>query len=247
MLHDDLVKTMCRQFGTTLQVLDLSLCNGTNMETMSLEVIQLMIDSFCQLKEVNFRDTDLSKESLAYVCNNLSKNIVKVGLSGQENLRDKHISALSNRCKKLTSLDLSEFDGSSKLSLTNLIESLKLNLEELDINCRYFDSSKFLELQSMSRLKLLILRTHDFDSEDILVLQGLLPNLKIESFGRLTIATSRDFSVMKESKLKLEGRFWEINATQMQLSTHTYNSARRASDSDTSYDQGYSLGFAQGL
>ena len=114
MLHDDLVKTMCRQFGTTLQVLDISLCNGTNMETMSLEVIQLMIDSFCQLKEVNFRDTDLSKESLAYVCNNLSKNIVKVGLSGQENLRDKHILALSNRCKKLTSLDLSEFDGSSQ-------------------------------------------------------------------------------------------------------------------------------------
>ena len=217
------------------------------METMSLEVIQLMIDSFCQLKEVNFRDTDLSEESLAYVCNNLSKNIVKVGLSGQENLRDKHISALANRCKKLTSLDLSDFNGSGKLSLTNLIESLKLSLEELDINCRYFDSATFLELQSMSRLKLLILKTQAFDSEDIVVLQGLLPNLKIESSGRLTIATSRDFSVIKDSELKLKGGFWEINAKQVQLFTHTYNSARRASDSDTSYDQGYSLGLSQGL
>ena len=57
MLHDDLVKTMCCQFGATLQVLDLSNCNGKNMETLRLEIIQLMIDSFSQLKEINFRDT----------------------------------------------------------------------------------------------------------------------------------------------------------------------------------------------
>ena len=228
MLHDDLVKTMCRQFGTTLQVLDLSLCNGTNMETMSLEVIQLMIDSFCQLKEVNFRDTDLSKESLAYVCNNLSKNIVKVGLSGQENLRDKHILALSNRCKKLTSLDLSEFDGSSKLSLTNLIESLKLSLEELDISCTNIDSAKILELQSMSRLKLLICS----DFEDIFALQGLLPNLTIELCGRINIASSMPPKSSVQQDLQLEEGFWEIDAKQLQL----FKSARRASDSDTSFD-----------
>ena len=132
-LHDDLVKTMCHQFGATLQVLDLSNCNGKNMETMSLEIIQLMIDSFSQLKEVNFRDTYLSEESLDYVSNNLSETVVKVGLSGQGNLRYKHISALVNRCSKLTSLDLENCCSISNISMTNIIESLKSSLEELVI------------------------------------------------------------------------------------------------------------------
>ena len=83
----------------------------------------LIIDNFTQLKEVNSRDTDLSEESLDYVCNNLSETIEKLGLSGQGNLRDKHISALTKRCKKLKSLDLSHFvDEIGNLSLTNIIK-----------------------------------------------------------------------------------------------------------------------------
>merc|ERR1712051_581769 len=109
-----------------LQVLDLSNCNGKNMETLRLEIMQLMIDSFSQLKEVNFRDTYLSEESLDYVCNNLSETVVKVGLSGQGNLRYKHILALLNRCNMLTSFDLSECYMIENLSLTKIIESLKL-------------------------------------------------------------------------------------------------------------------------
>ena len=227
-LHDDLVKKMCCQFGSTLQVLDLSNCNGTNMETLRLEIIQLMIDSFSQLKEVNFRDTYLSEESLDYVSNNLSETVVKVGLSGQVNLIYKHISTLVNRCSKLTSLDLSQCDRIGNPSLTNIMESLKLSLEELDISGTNIDSAKILELQSMSRLKLLICS----DFEDIFALQGLLPNLTIELCGRINIASSMLPKSSVQQDLQLEEGFWEIDAKQLQL----FKSARRASDSETSFD-----------
>jgi len=129
--NKDLVKTMCHQFGATLEVLDVSNCYRPNMEIMDLEMIQLLISSFSQLKEVNFGNTYLSEESLDYVCNNLSENVVKLGLCNQEKLMDKHITALVNRCNKLTSLDLENCCSISKISTTNIIENLKSSLEEL--------------------------------------------------------------------------------------------------------------------
>merc|ERR1712008_312807 len=204
-----------------------------------------MIDSFSQLKEVNFRDTYLSEESLDYVSNNLSETVVKIGFSGQGNLRYKHISALVNRCSKLTSLDLTLCYMIGNPSLTNIIESLKLSLEELDISGTIIGSAKILELQSMSRLKLLICS----DFEDIFALQGLLPNLTIELCGRINIASSMLPKSSVQQDFQLEEGFWEINAKQLQL----FKSARRAthclpiryserdtssaaSDSDTSFD-----------
>ena len=133
MLNKDLVKTMCHQFGASLKVLNVSNCYRPNMEIMDLEMIQLLIDSFSQLKEVNFGNTYLSEESLDYVCNNLSENVVKLGLCNQDKLMDKHITALVNRCNKLTSLDLENCCSISKISMTNIIESLKSSLEELVI------------------------------------------------------------------------------------------------------------------
>ena len=131
--NKDLVKTMCHQFGTSLQVLDVSNCYRPNMEIIDLEMIQLLIGSFSQLKEVNFGNTYLSEESLDYVCNNLSENVVKLGLCNQDKLMDKHITALVNRCNKLTSLDLENCCSISNISMTNIIESLKSSLEELII------------------------------------------------------------------------------------------------------------------
>ena len=46
---------------------------------------------------------------------------------------DKHITALVNRCNKLTSLDLENCCSISNISMTNIIESLKSSLEELVI------------------------------------------------------------------------------------------------------------------
>ena len=129
--NKDLVKTMCHQFGATLKVLDVSNCYRPSMEILDLEMIQLLIGSFSQLKEVNFGNTYLSEESLDYVCNNLSENVVKLGLCNQEKLMDKHITALVNSCNKLTSLDLENCCSISKISTTNIIESLKSSLEEL--------------------------------------------------------------------------------------------------------------------
>ena len=129
--NKELVKTMCHQFGATLQVLDISNIYRPNMEIMDLEMIQLLIGSFSQLKEVNFGNTYLSEESLDYLCNNLSENVVKLGLCNQEKLIDKHVTALVNRCNKLTSLDLENCCSISKISTTNIFESLKSSLEEL--------------------------------------------------------------------------------------------------------------------
>ena len=131
--NKELVKTMCHQFGATLQVLDISNIYRPNMEIMDLEMIQLLIGSFSELKEVNFGNTYLSEESLDYLCNNLSENVVKLGLCNQEKLIDKHVTALVNRCNKLTSLDLENCCSISNISMTNIIESLKSSLEELVI------------------------------------------------------------------------------------------------------------------
>ena len=247
-LHNDLVKTMCCQFGATLQVLDLSKCNVKNMEPMSLEIIQLMIDNFSQLKEVNFRDTYLSEQSLDYVSNNLSETAVKVGFSGQRNLINTHVTVLVKRCNKLTSLDLSDCDRIANISLDNIVESLKLSLEELYISGTNIDAFKILELQSMSRLKLLI--CIDLELEDISVLHGIIPNLKHECVGFINIATSTlpkyYYTDILTSLEKLEEGFWEIDAKQLQLFRRpTYNG--NDSDSETSYDEGYRLGFAQGF
>ena len=46
---------------------------------------------------------------------------------------DKHITALVNRCNKLTSLDLENCSRLSGISMANIIESLKSSLEELII------------------------------------------------------------------------------------------------------------------
>ena len=156
MLSTDLVKTMCHQFGATLQVLDVSNCYKPYMEIMNLEKVLLMIDSFSQLKEVYFNYTYLSEESLDYICNNLSKNIVKLGFRNQDNLRDEHITALVNRCNKLTSLDLENCSSIGNISATNIIEFLKPSLEELVIRRTAIGHEKYLELQEMPKLRDLI-------------------------------------------------------------------------------------------
>ena len=49
-----------------------------------------------------------------------------------------------------------------------------------------------------------------------------------------------------QQDLQLEEGFWEIDAKQLQLFRRpTYNG--NDSDSETSYDEGYRLGFAQGF
>jgi hypothetical protein len=126
------------------------------MEIMNLEKILLMIDSFSQLKEVYFNYTYLSEESLDYICNNLSKNIVKLGFRNQDNLRDEHITALVNRCNKLTSLDLENCSSIGNISATNIIEFLKPSLEELVIRRTAIGHEKYLELQEMPKLRDLI-------------------------------------------------------------------------------------------
>ena len=76
----------------------------------------------------------------------------------------------------------------------------------------------------------------DFELEDISILQGYIPNLKVQLIGYMNIATS---------KLPKEG-FWEIDAKQLQLFSRT-RTTYNGRDSETSYDEGYRLGFAQGF
>ena len=90
----------------------------------------------------------------------------------------------------------------------------------------------------------------DFEFEDIAVLQGLIPNLKHECIGFMNIATSTlpkyYYTDILTSLEKLEEGFWEIDAKQLHLfSRPTYHGSDR--DSETSCEDGYRLGFAQGF
>ena len=72
LLNTNLVRKVCAQNGTTLQILDLFKCQGVNFEE-----IQLIINNCSELKELNLSDTYLSQDSVKFIVKQLTPKVIR--------------------------------------------------------------------------------------------------------------------------------------------------------------------------
>ena len=100
-LSIEIVNNIYYKNHQTLQVLNLSRCKGLTFDTF------VPIIKFClELKELNLFDTDLSRQSIEYLVNNVTENIEKLSLRSLYFVRDEHIQTLVTRCQNIRLIHL---------------------------------------------------------------------------------------------------------------------------------------------
>ena len=68
-----------------------------------LDIVQHCVE----LTEFNLASTNLCRDSLNFLANNLTPTVVKLSLQNLKQLQDKHVCTIVKRCNKMTALDLS--------------------------------------------------------------------------------------------------------------------------------------------
>ena len=144
------IGNLCFKNHLTLQKLDFSSCYGLNLKS-----VKLIVDNCVEIKDLRLPNSQLSKNSLHYLVNNLTTKIEMLSLKVQINLNDAHILDLVERCKNLSILDL----GSTSIndnSITGIINNLKLTLKELCVaDCINISYSVLKKLLVMDQLRVL--------------------------------------------------------------------------------------------
>jgi hypothetical protein len=115
-LNSNEIEHIC-QNGNTLRILSLDTCNINGNHRS--ELIKKLLTSCPQLTELNLQDTEgvgphgiignnnLLEPHVCALVENLSPNILKLNLSYQLGVHDKHVKTLVRRCNKITELNLS--------------------------------------------------------------------------------------------------------------------------------------------
>ena len=216
------IEQIC-QNGETLRILSLEGCNiDFNQPT---ELIQNLFKKCPQLTELNIGrgvgGTILLDPHICALVENLTPGILKLNLSSQECVSDKHVTTLVRRCNKITELDLS-FTDITNDSVKSIIKHLNC-LEKLDVGSTKIDVSTLLELKSIPTLKILRCSFEDEeppfeeDAEAIKNLKLQLPHIRInEDYLNIACPTKE----MNESID--QDWFWEIKAKQQDLFPEAY-------------------------
>jgi hypothetical protein len=124
-----------------------------------------------------------------------------------KNVKDEHIVALVNRCKKLITLDLA-FNSITNIALNSIVKNLRPTLEELDVNFTKVTFEKVLELRSMEKIRILNCRKlNRFETMNLRQLLNVRINQNSTTFQ---VADSNSESKPKEM-------FWKIKAKQLPL------------------------------
>ena len=97
-----------------------SIANPNNLKVLCLNLVELHFESIKKIIDECNNLTDfgisgtglasgkgLTQQSIAYICTNLTPNVLKIDLSSNE-VRDEHIQSLVQRCKNLEHLDICE-------------------------------------------------------------------------------------------------------------------------------------------
>jgi hypothetical protein len=187
------------------------------------ELIKKLLTSCPQLTELNIRDSagdephasnNLIDSHICALVDNLPPNILKLNLSFQDGIHDKHVSTLVQRCKKITELDLS-YNAITNDSVESIIKHLN-SLEKLSVHYTDIDFSMLLQLKSISTLKILrcLCEDQEEDIEEIKNLKLQLPHISINE-EYLGIASSKKF--WSQTKSYDRDWFWEIRAKQQNL------------------------------
>ena len=161
-LNSDEIDHIC-QNGKTLKILSLVGCNIDYNHRN--ELIKKLLTSCPQLTELNLQDSEgvgphgiignnnLLDSHVSTLVNNMPPSILKLNLSSQLCVYDKHVNTLVQRCKNITELNLS-FTEITNDSLESIIEHLN-SLEKLSVYYTKVDVSILLQLKSIPTLKIL--------------------------------------------------------------------------------------------
>ena len=215
-LHFDEVYTICNQNGRTLQILNLSGCQIVGSWEFELKLVQTIVRSCTNLKEVNFDSTNLAEEAIQYLVENITPSIELLSLNYVVRVSDEHIKILVNRCHQLKTLNLAHTFAISTGSLNAIIENLKPSLERLDVSgTQLINPWNYLDLRAMPKLQILIGSTPLPITEQ---LQNDLPNLVIYDFCFDEVDHQQFFdnSTLSENLLDKDG-IWEIKAKPLKL------------------------------
>ena len=213
-LHFDEVYTICNQNGRTLQTLNLNGCQIVGSWEVELKLVQTIVRSCTNLKEVNFDSTNLSEEAIQYLVENITPSIEVLSLNYCECVKDEHIKILVNRCHELKTLNLAHTSVTSE-SLTSIIETLKHSLKQLDITGAFgIQPGNFLELRAMPKLQTLIGSFLLHFKEQ---LQNDLPNLVIYNFGSNVDHQQFLNDFTSAENLSYKDGIWEIKAKPLKL------------------------------
>ena len=215
-LHFDEVYTICNQNGRTLQTLNLNGCQIVGSWEVELKLVQTIVRSCTNLKEVNFDSTNLSEEAIQYLVENITPSIELLSLNYVEGVSDEHIKILVNRCRQLKTLNLAHTLAITSGSLNAIIENLKPFLERLDVSgAQLIDPMNLLDLRAMPKLQILI------GSPPLSIIEQLendLPNLVIYDFCHDEVDHLQFFDnfTLSENLLDRDG-IWEIKAKPLKL------------------------------
>ena len=223
------IEKIC-QNGETLRILSLEGCNIDFYHRT--ELIQKLLTKCPQLTELNiskgvgcFDNSILLDLHIRALVVNLTPDILKLDLSSQECVTDKHVNTLVCRCNKMTELDLS-FTEIGNDSVKSIIKHLNC-LEKLDVGSTKIDFSTLLQLKSIPTLKILRCSFEDEltppdedleeDAEEIKNLKLQLPHIRInEDYLHIACPTKEvDGSIDQDW-------FWEIKAKQQDLFPEAY-------------------------
>ena len=201
-LDSDLVESIL-QNSETLKVLHLYYCSGLSFKSIWI------ITSLDKLSELNLGQTKLCRESITYLCNNLTPNLEKICLDSVQ-VNDDDIQKLTKRCNKLIELDLSNCKEITNISVTRIIENLSNSLVKLSLPYQIDDFYTLIELKTMSKLKYVSLARFRMDSAKKDSLKRRLNNIEINKEG-LQIAYPGEYF---DTKCTL----WEIYCDQTDIS-----------------------------
>ena len=192
-LTSNMIRSICYQNGHCLQTLNLSYCIGLDLDSI-MEITKNCIG----LKNIDLFATQLSKDSISFLVNNLTPQLETLSLGNLSNLKDQHVKALVNRCNKLSVVNFQNTKITND-SLTYIIKHLQHTLEKLNVfMCNDITYAKLTELKSMPKLKVLksaqVMNISDHEKEN---LKKMTP---LERFG--------DSIRPKRRKLK---QFWNLS------------------------------------
>ena len=191
-LNMNIFYRICLQNGNSLKVLNLPNCKGIDVKSLK------MILDYCKsLIEVDFAGTELSEDSINFVCENLSIDIENLCFRGQNFYHEDNFKRLISRCTKLKTLELNYTKpwtvyhaNSMPTLLTAYISNyLKDSLETTHLPPTNFNgmfmsklTKVIFDLKSMSKLKVLY---HDLKitHPTISFLKQELPHLIFENDG----------------------------------------------------------------
>ena len=169
---------------------------GATLNTICANSIPLIVDNCLGLEELNISYNILSQESITYLCENLTPNILKldirINLIYRYIMNDNHIRALVKRCPKLKVLDIrTTYSKVTYQGLVAISEGL-LFLESLGFSKTIEDElglpnninlPRMEKLKSMKKLKELLIGFLSNTAEYQSILEREIPNLRENGFS----------------------------------------------------------------